>query len=413
MSRLLGLALLLSLATTLGCDHAQTQAPAGPPPPPEVYVTQAVSGSVTDYEEFSGRLEAVYTVDLRARVTGYLEKVNFKDGDLVKKGDVLCEVDPRPYKAQLDQDQATLVNSKALVTKTEALYKRSLSLSRTGASAQEDIDNQRGDFEVAKAGVGQAEAKVRMSQLNLDFCKVLAPITGRVSRRNVDPGNLVVADNTVLTTIVSLDPMYAYFDVDERTLLRLRRLQEAKQIESGAEGATPVEMGLADEKGFPRQGTINFVDNRVDRTTGSLWLRGEFPNADQFLSPGLFVRVRIPIGKPHQAVLMTERALGTDQGQKYLFVLPTTGEAVAERRRVRVGATHEGGRAEILEGLREGELVVVGGLQRVRAGSTVLSKPIDMPAPTGAIQPPADAGKETVGQEDKKTRGQEDKTTKK
>ncbi len=390
MSRSFYLAWLLPLAASLGCNSgAQTPQPAGLPPP-EVIVAQAITREVTDYEEFSGRLEAVYTIDLRARVTGYLDKVNFKDGDLVKKGDVLCEIDPRPYQAQLDQDQANLVNAKALVAKTEAIYKRSLTLARTGASSQEDIDNQRSDFEVAKAAVGQAEAKVRMSQLNLDFCKVLAPITGRISRRNVDPGNLVVADNTILTTIVSLDPMYAYFDVDERTLLRLRRLQELKQIESSTEGAMSVEMGLADEKGFPHKGTLNFVDNRVDRATGTLWLRGEFPNPDQLLSPGLFVRVRIPVGKPHPAVLITERALGTDQGEKNVFVLTknSKGEYVTNRRRVKIGATHEGGLVEILENLRPEEWVLVSGLQRVRDGSEV--KPHfrkEMPPPTGAIQP--------------------------
>jgi len=372
------LGLLLALIPLLGgCNDAQ--APAGSGKLPQVMVSLPVTRDITDFEEFTGRTEAKKTVDIRARVTGYLLKVAFTEGRDVKEGDVLFEIDPRTYQAQLNMDQADLVNKKALVTKTEALYRRSLSLIGKGASSQEDIENQKGDWEVAKAAVGQAEAKVKMSQMYLDWCKVTSPISGRASRQMVDPGNLVKADDTVLTTIVSLDPIYVYFDVDERTVLKARRLVAQGKLKSSRDTILPVYLGLADEDGFPHAGTINFVDNRVNPGTGTLRVRGEFPNPDRLLSAGLFARIQLPMGEPHEALLVAEQALGTDQGQKFVYVVNDQNEVVY--RRVKVGTLVDGLRV-ISEGLSPKERVIVNGLQRVKPGAKAEVK--DVPMPTGA-----------------------------
>lgn len=367
-------------------------------PPPEVLVSLPVTREVTDYEDFPGRTEAVSSIEVRARVTGYLDKMNFREGAEVKQGEVLFEIDPRPYKAQQDQDAADLENRKAVVVKTEAAYKRSSSLLKSGASNQEDVENQRAEWDVAKAWVGQAEAKLRLSQLNLDWTRVTAPISGRISRRFVDPGNLIKADDTVLTTIVSLDPIYAYFDVDERTTLRLQKLVRDKKITWSVEQGLPVYLGLADETGFPHQGAVLFSDNRVDADTGTWRQRGVFKNADQALTPGLFVRIRLPIGNPYQATLVAEQALSTDQGQKYVYVLDDDNQVTY--RRIKVGRVHDGMRV-ITEGVKPNEKVIVSGLQRVRQGIKV--EPKVVPMPSGAAKPDADAPK--PNDQDKKASG--------
>jgi RND family efflux transporter MFP subunit len=399
-------------------------------PPPEVYVSAPVTQQVTEYEDFPGQTQAIPTIEVRARVSGYLADIYFKDGAEVKKDDPLFEIDPRPYKAQLDQDQADFANKKAMVTKTGALYQRTVSLRRSSATSQEEIDNQKGDWEVARAAVGQAEAKVRMSQLNLNWTKVKAPISGRISRRLIDPGNMVKADETPLSTIVSLDPIYANFDVDEANALRLIRLGKIQALrqKTGSSLNQPVDvfLGLADEEGFPHPGTIDFVDNQIDANTGTLRMRGVFPNPDRVLSPGLFVRIRLPMGAPHTALLVAEQALGRDQGQKFVFVV---GEEIVtdengdskvrypvRYRRVKVGRLYDGQREavpisgartisllssplgpgpvlaasallpcatlrEITDGLRPGEKIVVSGLQRIRDGGEVKPKVVDMLAP--------------------------------
>jgi RND family efflux transporter MFP subunit len=215
----------------------------------------------------------------------------------------------------------------------------------------------------------------------VNFTQVRAPISGRISRRSITPGNLVKADETSVTSIVSLDPVYAYFDLDERTMLQVKRLIREKKIEWSLESGLPLLMGLADEQGFPRQGAINFAENRIDPETGTWRLRGRFDNHDNALAPGLFVRVRLPIGVPHQAILITEEALGTDQGQKFIYVIDDAGKA--EYRRVKVGRLHDGMRV-IDEGLGTGEKVVVNGLQRVRPGIEVKDELVPMPKPIGS-----------------------------
>jgi len=364
--------LLVALLPAVGCRRAVVESAA--PRPQEVLVAVPMTRSFTEYEEFTGRTEAVRTIDLRARVTGYLDKALFKDGAEVREGDVLFEIDPRTYAAEVERARANLTVAEARLKRLEADFRRAEPLMRSGASSQEEFDRIAGDRAEAAASVGVARAGLDLAQLNLGFTKVCAPVSGRVSRAAIDPGNLVKADDTILTTLVTLDPMYAYFDVDERTLLRLRRLVQAGQIRSSREATVGVEMGLADEGGFPHQGTINFTDNRLTADTGTLRARGVFANPNRLLSPGLFVRVRMPVGEPRQAIMIPEQALGTDQGQKFVYVVDDGN--VARYRRVKVGPQQDTYRV-IEQGVGPGERVVVAGQQRIRDGVTVAPKPAE------------------------------------
>jgi RND family efflux transporter MFP subunit len=242
----------------------------------------------------------------------------------------------------------------------------------TKSIGQEEYEKITGDLAEAQSAVKASVAARDMAKLNLDYSRVTAPIDGRIGRRLIDPGNMVKADETALTYIAKLDPMYAYFDVDERSYLRLYRFFTAQGITTLDQlRQIPVAMGLSDEEGFPHQGKVNFVDNHIDPNTGSVWVRGIFPNPGKFLTPGLFVRVRLPVGDPHRAVLVPERALGTDQGQKYVYVLSDKNEATY--RRLQVGAQH--GQLRVVEkGIEPGERLIVSGLQRVRPGVKVEPK---------------------------------------
>ena len=372
---------LLFTAAVLGCDQAQHPQPP-PPGAAEVLVSLPITREVTDYEEFPGQTEAIPMVEIRARVTGYLSRVYFKDGADVNEGDLLFEIDPRPYQAALDRAQANLVQSDVHLKRLEADYQRAQNLYPKGAIGREEYDRIVGDRGEAVAAVGVAQANLNLAKLNLEFCKVRAPFSGRISRRTIDPGNMVKADETALTYLVSLNPIYVYFDVDERTFLRLQRLIHQGQIPSARDGEVPCQMALADDEAgvFPYKGVINFVDNRVDPGTGTLRLRGVFENPHGIIAPGLFVRVRAPVGKPHQAILMTEQALGTDQGQKFVYAVNDKDQAVYQP--VKVGRLHNGLRA-LTEGLQPGQRVVVSGLQRVRPGAQVAPKVVEMPVRKG------------------------------
>jgi len=414
-----GLGLLLAAGAGLaGCAAPHEEAPTGGAP--VVTVSVPLARQVTDDQDFPGRTDAIDSVQVRARVTGYLDKINFQDGAEVSEGEVLYEIDPRPYKAQVDQDKADLVNKQATVVQKEALFRRTAALVANRAASQEDYDVQKGDYEVARAAVGQTEAKLRASQLNLDWTKVTSPINGRLSRTLITRGNLVVTDNTLLTTIVSLDPIYAYFDVDEQTMLRIQQLIREGKVRSARNKAldpaltavstaallappsgpapllaatalypgkqyllVPIFLRTASEEDFKHEGYMDFVNNRVDASTGTLQVRGRFPNSrpsvgDRVLSPGLFVKIRVLIGSPHEALLVSERALGTDQGLKYIYVVNDKNEVV--RREVTVGQEH-GGLRVIENGLKANERVIVSGLQRVQPGATVTPKLVDMPVP--------------------------------
>jgi len=410
-----------ALAVT-GCSRATAQPTAAAPV--TVTVSKPVEREVADYADFTARLAAVKSVEIRARVPGYIETVNFKEGAIVKKGDVLYVLDQRPYvaevdraRAQLEQSKASLNQAIAQLTQAEAqvdkgaanlTYQRkrldrSKQLAPGKYITQEELDQYQSDTDqtgadlaaskaqvgssraavgTAKAAVQAAEAALATAELNLEYTTVVAPISGRISRTQVTEGNLVQAGDqasgTLLTTLVSIDRIYVYFDVDERTIQHVRQLQRDGKM-SNSRTDVPVSLGLATEEGFPHQGTINFVDNQVNAKTGTLRVRGVFANADDSLSPGFFARVRVSVGPPHQALLVTDRALDNDQGQRIVYVLDDNNEV--DSRPVRIGALHDGLRA-IEDGLKPGEQVIVSGIQQVRPGVTVEPKFVDMPVPS-------------------------------
>ena len=265
---------------------------------------------------------AVKTVDVRARVQGYLEKVLFKEGMEVKEGEPLFIIDPRIYKAEYDRALANLAQAKAHLTRTDGRLERAKELLPEQAIAQSDYDLAKGDRDEAVGLVEVAEAALHTTKLNLDWTVVTAPISGRISNQRVDPGNLVLADNTLLTTIVSLDPVYVYFDVDERTSLGIRRQISAGKVKSARESEGKVSLALADEgPNFIHAGTIDFIDNAVDPMTGTLRLRGVFPNPQRIILPGNYAKVRTQVGDPHEAIMVAEKALGSDQGERFLYVV--------------------------------------------------------------------------------------------
>ncbi len=366
-----------------GCVKVPSEVPAAAPVP--VTVSYAVERVVTDHADFTGRTAAVDSVEVRARVSGYLDKVNFKEGTLVEKGHELFEIDPRPYRADLDRAKGTVAQYEARVHRLERDYQRAKNLIVRGAVGQEEYDRYEGDYREAVANLDVATANRDLAALNLEYSRVIAPVSGRVSRYVVTVGNLIQSGDqnggTLLTTLVSVDPMYVYFDMDERTVLRVRQLIREGKTKPAEESKWPVVLGLATEEGFPHQGAINFEDNQVNPKTGTLRVRGVFANKDDLLSPGLFARVRVPIGRAHRALLVTDRAIDTDQGQKVLYVVNKKDEVVS--RPVRLGALHDGLR-EITKGLEAGERVIVSGLQLVRPGVAVEPKLLEMPVPLAA-----------------------------
>jgi RND family efflux transporter MFP subunit len=370
----------LAIVLAVGCGRLSKQPPATAPT--MVTVSAPIEREVTDYADFTGRTAAVESVEVRARVNGYLDKVNFQEGALVKKGDMLFEIDPRPYQAQVDIASGQVAAADAMVQRTQADDARAKGLraSTPGAISQQDLDQYQAAADQAAANADTARATLKNNQLNLDFTKVVAPIDGRVSRYYATVGNLVVQDQTLLTTIVSVDPIYAYFDVDESTVLRVRGLIRSGKMQSAREVSVPAWLSVTSDDGFPHEGTINFIDNQVDPKTGTLRLRGVFSNQDEALSPGFFVRIRVRIGVPHQALLIAERAIDTDQGQKIVYVVNDKNEVVY--RPISVGVRH-GSLIAIDSGLKAGEQIIVNGLQRVRPGATVEPKLVDMPGSIG------------------------------
>ena len=331
-------------------------AAAAQPPAPKVTVSPVEIKLVTEFEEITGRIEATETVELRARVSGHLDNVQFQSGQLVKKGDVLFTIDPRWYQAQFD-----LANARAEVAEREA--KRAEDLLAASALSSEEAESRR-----AKAA--EAKAELATARLDLEHTQVRAPIAGRVSRAFVTAGNLVSGapgNATLLTTIVTTGDAYVYADLDESALLKFNRIaRENHQVMEG--GRVPVDMQLADESNYPRHGFIESFDNRVNPDTGSLTVRMLFPNQDGALVPGLFARVRVPVGAPQNTLLVSERAIGTDQSQK--FVLTVVKDNTVAYRSVKLGGNVDGKRV-VREGLAPGDSIIVNGLQRVRPGMTV------------------------------------------
>ena len=364
--------------TLVGCGGEPVEPP--PTAPISVSVSYPVEREVTDYSDHTGRTTAVESVEVRARVWGYLDKVNFKEGALVNKGDVLFEIDPRTYRAALANAEGNLASVQAKLKRLDDDLARARDLVQKRAISAAEYDKTAGDRAEAAATIDALKAAVEQAKLDLGFTKVKAPISGRISRTLITEGNLIAAGQTggtVLTNIVSVDPMYAYFDVDERTVQHVRQLIREGKAKSARDSEIPVGLGLATEQGYPHRGTLDFVDNQVNRKTGTLRVRGVFPNKGEPLAPGYFVRVRVPIGFPHKALLVTDRAIDTDQGQKIVYVVDKENRVAI--RPIRPGARHDGLRV-IDAGLKADEQVVVSGLQQIRPGVVVEPKLVEMPS---------------------------------
>jgi RND family efflux transporter MFP subunit len=363
----------------LGCGGEQVRKD---PPPPEVLVSRPLSRAVSDYEIFTGRTESSQRVELRSRITGYLEKTYFQEGELVEENAVLFLIDPKPYQAEMARAEASLAQAKAHLRRLEGDFDRAQSLLNRQAIGREEYEKLRGERDEAKAGVGVAEAVVKLAQNSLHYTEIRAPFRGRISRRMVDPGNLVKADETLLTVLVAEEPIYAYFDVDERTFLR--QLLRGGRLDSTLSERVPVQFGLADETGFPHPAVVNFVDNRLESGTGSLWLRAQFLDPQLAIRPGMFIRVKFPLGSPYKATVIAEQALGTDQGQKFVYVVNHQNRI--EYRPVQAGRLQDDGMRVIAEGLKPDERIVVTGLQRVRAGAVVTPKAVEMESATAVAR---------------------------
>jgi RND family efflux transporter MFP subunit len=376
----LGLFLAACLGFT-GCSGSSGGAPEKSAP--AVTVAMPLQREVTDYQDYTGRTAAVDSVQVQARVTGYLDKIYFTEGAEVTKGTVLYEIDPRPYKAAYDAAKAQVAQNKASVAVAKQNNTRfnKLAKEKEGAVTQVDLDQYQSQEDQALANLDQARANLETAKLNLDWTKVTSPVAGRISRLLVTRGNLIVANVTTMTTIVSQDPMWVYFDMDEPTAMAVRKVCPQ---ESGGEGPKiSVRLQLSNEPDFAHRATLDFVNNQFDQSTATLLVRGIFPNpkpanAPRAFVPNNFVRVRVPTTQPYQAVLVHPEAVGTDQSLRYVYVVDEDDKVV--RHDVKLGSLQDGLQV-VTEGLEPGERVIVKGLQRVQQGATVNPTMVPMPLP--------------------------------
>jgi RND family efflux transporter MFP subunit len=368
---------LLAAVSILGCE-GEGKAPDAAKP--EIEVSTPASDSVADFEVFTGRTQSIHYIDIRARVTGYLLEAPFTEGEDVKEGDVLFKIDPRPYEAMLAQAEADVNVATNHFQSMQDVYSRDVK--SPSATPEATFIQDRDNREEAKATIARAKAARQAAQQNVDYCVIKAPFAGRISRRAVDANNDVIADSTVLASLIQLDPLYAYFDVDERTLLHIGALLPGGKVPADAAKQLPLTLGLANEKpeDFSHKGTLRIADNKVDATTGTVRMWGVFDNSKRDLRPGLFVRVRMDVGQPQRSLFVAETALGSDQGRKYLYIVNDENKVVYTQ--VDVGQRKDGLIAvKPVMGyhLTEGDRVVVNGLQRVHADMEVEPKPVDMP----------------------------------
>ena len=361
--------IIVLAATGVLLAACEGQKPA-PPPPPQVTVSKPLVREVMEWDEYTGRLEAVDTVDVRARVNGYLQSIHFKDGQIVKEGDLLFVIDPRPYQAELDRAEAELKLAQARLSLAQNDLARAKNLLSAKAISVEEADTRASDEKVAAATVQQAEAAVDAARLNVEFTQVRAPITGLISRKYVTEGNLINGGTggTLLTTIVSLNPIYCYFEADEQSFLKYNRLEKEGLRPDTRQSDSPAYLELADETGFPHKGYVDFLDNRIDTQTGTIRGRGVFENPGDILTPGLFAKIKIVGSAPYEAILLPDEAIGSDQSQK--FVLVVNPENTVEYRQVELGPKINGFRV-VRSGVKPGDRVIVKGLQRVAPGAVV------------------------------------------
>ena len=404
-----GVLLLAGVAGVAGCGQASSQTARPPTPVTEVVYDSPTTQVVTDFEDFPGWTEAIYTVEVRARVSGYLKRVYFHDGQEVRKDDLLFLIDPRPFQATLDRQKGVLEQAEAHSKRLSNEYRRAKILFEQGRSiSREEFDRYSFDYAEAEAALSTARANVDLARLDLDWTQVKADlpegVTGRLSRRMVDPGNLVKSDDTMMTTIVSQDPLYVYFDVHEQAMLRIRRLLQEGKLKAKSEKEVRLHVALSDEKAgedyiYRHEGTVDFTDNRVDINTGTLRFRAQISNPDGMISPRLFVKVQLPIGEAHPALMVREQALQSDQGLKKVVVLQAKdekgepyfitdddnkqvldakGNPIPAFKPVAVDVGTPGvlrsGYREISKGIGPDSLIVVMGMQKIRLGANPVTK---------------------------------------
>jgi RND family efflux transporter MFP subunit len=383
-SALSSAALVLTLIVVGGCKPSQSQAPAAgggaaPPPPPPVSVAAVIERDVKEWDEFSGRLEAVQHVDIRPRVSGYINSINFREGAEVSRGDILAVIDQRPYEAELKRAQAELANARSRADLASLRLKRAENLVREKFVSKDSFQERQSEQRGAQAQIRAAQAAVESARLNVEFSVIRAPIAGRTGRAEVTVGNLVDSgppEGTLLTTIVSLDPIYAYFDGDEQIYLKYVALARSGERASSREVRNPIFMGLANETGFPHEGQMDFVDNQLDPKTGTIRARAVFSNKERLFTPGLFARLKLVGSGTYRAILINDRAIGTDQSQK--FVLAVGQGNKIDYRPIKLGPMVDGLRV-VKEGLKAGELIVVANvLARVRPGMVIAPQKVPM-----------------------------------
>jgi RND family efflux transporter MFP subunit len=352
------------------CGEKQAQAPSAPPPP-TVSVANPVERKVVEWDEYTGRFEAVDTVEVRARISGVLTEVKFTDGAIVKKDDLLLVIDPRPFQRVLDRDRAALQGAKVQLDFAQKDLERARPLMANNTISQQGFDQRNQAVKVAEANVLSAEASVRSAELDVEFTQIRAPITGRIGRKLVSEGNFITGGSgsgTLLTTIVSIDPIYFYFDISEADFLKYKRLLEQGMRPSSRETANPIEVGLQGDAGFPIKGKMNFVDNRIDSATGSLRERATFQNPNGNLLPGLFAHARVIGSGEYTAILLPDAAVATDQSNRFVFVVADDGTVSAKP--VALGPIIDGLRV-IRSGVTSTDWVIVNGVQRARKGIKV------------------------------------------
>jgi multidrug efflux system membrane fusion protein len=366
-----GLAVFAVLAI-VGCGQKPA---AQAPPPPTVTVAKPVKKEIVEWLYFTAQTQAVDTVSIIPRVTGYIDNITFKEGDIVDFGDLLFIIDPRPYQAALDQAKGQLEQAVAQQKLDDANLARANDLLAKKVIAKQDYDTTAAQKYVADAQVVASQAAVESAQLNLDFTQIRSPIHGKIGAQLVNRGNLVQANGTQLTTIVSIDPIYAYFYVDERSILRYQEAVKAGKMPTAKQATLPVWLQFENEQGYPHAGVIDFINNSFDPSTGTLQLRGRFPNQDGFMLPGAFGSVRVAGSPKYEAVLVADRAIGSDQDQKYVVVVQPDG--LTKYQRVELGPIVNGLRV-VQSGLQGDETVVVEGIGKVRPNSKVSAEPTDM-----------------------------------
>ncbi|MEH8019423.1 efflux RND transporter periplasmic adaptor subunit [Rheinheimera muenzenbergensis] len=377
------LASIAALVLT-ACGNPQASDQAQTPAAPAVSVAQVVHERVTEWDEFTGRLQAPQTVNLVPRVSGYVEQVHFSEGALVKKGDLLVQIDPRPFAADVARLKAELQSAQSAAVQADNEYNRAEKLSSARAISAELLDSRLARKQQTAATVAAVQAALQRAELDLSYTRISAPISGRVSYAQVTAGNFVTAGQSQLTSLVSTDKMYAYFDVDEQSYLKYARLSEAgKRADTRDAAANPVYMALADDSGYPYVGSVDFVDNRIDAQTGTIRIRASFSNDDNSLLPGLFARIRLVGSDSYQGILIDEKAIGTDLNNKFVLLVNASNQL--EYRAITLGEKVNGLRI-VTDGLNASDKIVVNGLQRVRPNMQIEPKLVEMASNEQLVQ---------------------------